>query len=190
VTPPEGKSAALRERSPKDGMLRMAGIFLLLFFCFGCFSKNEKTQYIVLQDGKKLQPYAKVIYRVSAEKQEVAYWIETPGRERSQVYKLKKCNVTDTNNWQGEADFILLWKIRVEMVNGKISPPGEGLANVGWFKWHLRTDPSPGPFSTLLWYGLLLLTIFGIAAVTLTVLWIVKRREWVAVKNSRPRRLH
>ncbi len=160
-------------------MIRKAGIFVLLFFCAGCFFKNEKTQYVVIQDGKKLRPYAKVVYRVSADKQEVDYWVKTPGKGSSQLYKLKKCVVTDMDNWQGEADYILLWKIRVEMVNGKINPPGEGLANVGWYKWHLRTDPSPGPFSTLLWYGLLLFTIFGIIAVTFAVLWIGKRRGWL-----------
>ena len=139
----------------------------------------------MIQDGKKLTPYAKVIYQVSVDKQEVDYWVETPGKERSKGYKLKKCMVTDPNNWQGEADYILLWKIRVEMVNGKINPPGEGLANVGWFKWHLRTDPRPGPFSTVLWFALLLFMISGIIATVLTILWIIKRRERAAIKSSR-----
>jgi hypothetical protein len=168
----------VRKQSIRDGaMVKRAGIFLLLSFCAGCFFHNDKTQYIVNQDGKKLRPYAKVIYRIYAEKQEVDYWIKIPGKGTSQLYKLKKCTVTDPDNWQGEADYILLWKIKVEMVNGKINPPGEGLVNVGWYKWHLKTDPSPGPLSTLLRYGLLFLMILGIIAVALTVLWIIKRRD-------------
>ena len=186
LTPTKGKLPILRKRNFRIGTrIKKALIFLLLLFCVGCFFNNEKTQYIVIQDGKKLQPYTKVIYRVSAEKQEVAYWIETPGKERSQVYKLKKCMVTDPNNWRGEADYILLWKIKVEMVNGKISPAGEGLVNVGWLKWHLGTDPSPGPFSTILWYGFLLFMIFVIIAVALTILWTIKKRGRAAVKSLR-----
>jgi hypothetical protein len=162
-----------------------AGIFLLIFFLGGCFSNTEKTQYIVIQDGKKLQPYAKVVYQISADKQEVTYRIEPPGQERSKVYKLKKVIVTDENNWQGEADYILLWKIRVEMVSGKISSPGEGLANVNWFKWHFRTDPNPGPFSTMLSYALLLFMILTMVAGTLTALRIIQRRGRTAVRSSR-----
>jgi hypothetical protein len=45
-------------------MIEKVGIFLLLFFCFSCFSDNEKTHYIATQKGKNLQPYAKVIYKI------------------------------------------------------------------------------------------------------------------------------
>jgi hypothetical protein len=162
----------------------MAGVLLLALFGAGCFFRNEKTQYIAIQDGKKLQPYAKVVYRISADKQEVAYWVEPPGQGRSKVYRLKKCTVTDANNWQGEAEYILLWKIKVEMVNGELTPPGEGLANVGWFTWHLRTDPGPGPLSAVLWYALLLFLILAMIAAALVVLRVMKRREWAAVRSS------
>ena len=177
-----------RKKSIADGtMIKETGIFLLLIFSFGCFFNNETTQYIVMKDGKKLQPYAKVIYQVSADRQEVAYRIETPGKERSQLYKLKKCRVADPNNWEGEADYILLWKIRVEMVNGKISSPGEGLVNVDWYKWHFKTDPSPGPLSTILRYGFLFLVTLATVAVILIIVnqWVTKRRERVAIGDSR-----
>jgi hypothetical protein len=119
------------------------GIFGLIGFCLGCFSDNERTQYIAIKDGKKLRPYAKVVYRVSVDRQEVVYWVESPGKDRSQPYKLKKPIIADLNNWQGEADYILLWKTKVEVVNGKFGSLGEGLANVSWFEWHFRTDPKP-----------------------------------------------
>ena len=148
----------------------MAGGLFLALFGAGCFSDTEKTQYIAVQNGKELQPYAKVLYRISVDRQEVAYWIETPGQGRSKVYRLKKCTVTDPNNWQGEADYILLWKIKVEMVHGKFNPLGEGLADVSWFTWHFRTDPNPGPLSAVLRYGLLLFLIFVMIAAALIFL--------------------
>jgi len=168
------------------GVIKEIAIFLLLIFCFSCFFNNEKTQYIVFKDGKKLQPYAKVIYKVSVERQEVVYWIEFPDKERSQLYKLKKCIVANLNNWGGEADFILLWKIRVEVVNGKISSPGESLVNVDWFRWHFSTDPSPSYLPTIFWGVLLFVTIFGVIPVVAIVVaeWIRIRKEKIAAKNS------
>ncbi len=177
-----------RKRSIENGtIIKETGIFLLLIFCFSCFFDNEKTQYLVIQDGKKFHPYAKVIYQISVDRQEVVYWIETPGKERSQLYKFKKCLVADLNNWEGEAEHILLWKIRVEMVNGKIRAPGEGLVNVDWYKWHFKTDPSPGPLSTILWYGFLFFMTLATIAVILIILnpWITKRRAAGAIGNSR-----
>jgi hypothetical protein len=185
LAPASKKTTFLKEKILRGGTIAMAGILLLAVFCAGCFFSNEKTQYIVLKDGKNLQPYAKVVYRISAEKQEVVYWIETPRKERSKVYHLKKCVVTDADNWQGEADYILLWKIRVAMVDGKIGPPGEGLANAGWFTWHLRTNPSPGPFSTLLRYTLLLFLLLAMIGAIWVVLRIVKRRERAAARRIR-----
>ena len=42
-------------------MVKTTGIFFLLCFCIGCFIGNEKTQYIVIKNGKKLEPYEKVV---------------------------------------------------------------------------------------------------------------------------------
>jgi hypothetical protein len=100
---------------------------------------------------------------------------------------LKKCVVADLNNWEGEADYILLWKIRIEVVNGEFSSPGVGLVNVGWFKWHFRTDPSPSYLSTILrylGYGVLFFTILGLIAVIVFIVeqWIRKRKKRVAAK--------
>ena len=60
----------------------------------------------------------------------MVYWVESPGSEGSQLHKLKNCIVADLNNWEGEADYVLLWKIRVKSVNGKFCSLGEGLANI------------------------------------------------------------
>lgn len=84
-----------------------------------------------------------MIYKIYVDRQEVVYRVESLGKDQSQLYKLKKCIITDSNNWEGEADYILLWKIRVKVVNGKFGYIGEGLANVSWFEWHFRTDPKP-----------------------------------------------
>ncbi len=126
-------------------VVKATGIFWVWIFCSGCFADNEVIQYIALKDGNRLRPYAKVVYQVSVEGQEVACRVESPGKDRSQPYKLKKCIITDLNNWEGEADYILLWKVKVRVVNGIFSPLGEGLANVSWFEWNFRTDPKPAP---------------------------------------------
>jgi hypothetical protein len=128
-------------------MIKAIGILLifscLVFACYVLGLRNQMTQYIVTKNDKKLKPYAKVIYKIYVDRQEVIYWVESPGRDRSQLYKLKKCIVADLNNWEGEADYILLWKIRVKVVNGKFGRIGEGLASVSWFEWHFRTDSKP-----------------------------------------------
>lgn len=124
-------------------MVKAFGLIWLLSLCFGCSTNNEIIQYIAIKDGNKLRPYARVVYRVSVEGPEVAYWVESPGKDRSQPYKLKKCIITDLNNWEGEADYILLWKVRIKVVNGNFSPLGEGLANVSWYEWNFKTDPKP-----------------------------------------------
>jgi hypothetical protein len=143
-------------------MVNATGLFFLLCFCVSCFSGNEKTQYIAINNGKKLEPYEKVIYKVFVDRQEVVYWIEAPGKDRSKLYQLQKCRVTDLDNWEGEADFVLLWKIRIVAVDGKFSSPGEKLVNVGWFTWHFRTDPSPSLLSAVVEYGIVILLIVGI----------------------------
>lgn len=124
-------------------MAKAIGIFWLLGLCFGCFANSEKIQYIAIKDGKTLRPYAKVVYRVSVDRQEVVYQVESPVKVRSQPYQLRKCIIADLNNWEGEADYILLWKTKVKVVDGKFGPMGEGLTNVSWFKWHFETDPKP-----------------------------------------------
>jgi hypothetical protein len=153
---------AKKKRIKMKTMVKTTGIFFLLCFCIGCFIGNEKTQYIVIKNGKKLEPYEKVVYKVSADRQEVVYWIEAPGKDRSKLYELKKCRVADLDNWEGEADYILLWKIRIVVVDGKFSPPGEKLINVDWFTWHFKTDPSPSLLSAVVEYGIAILLIMGI----------------------------
>jgi hypothetical protein len=155
--------------------------FLWLWLCLGCSSDGGKTQYIAIIDGKKLQPYVKVSYKISVDRQEVLYQIETPGKGWSQPYKMKKCKVKDLNNWEGEGDYILLWKIRVEIVDGVFSLPGGALANVGWFTWHFRTEPSPGLLSTIgrvAGYGTAIVIILGVLAFTAKKLqgWHWKRK--------------
>jgi hypothetical protein len=143
-------------------MVKTAEIFFLLIFCVGCFLGNEKTQYIAIKNGKKLEPYEKVVYKVSVDRQEVAYWIEAPGKDRSKLFKLEKCRVADLDHLEGEADHILLWKIRIIVVDGKFSSPGQALVNVNWFTWHFKTDPSPSRLSAVVEYGIATLLIVGI----------------------------
>jgi hypothetical protein len=179
----------LRKKIMENGRrIKEVGIFLSLLFSFSCFFGNEISQYVAFKDGNKLQPYAKVIYKVSVERQEVVYWIESPGKDRSQLYKLKKSVVADLNNWEGEADYILLWKIRIEVINGKFNSPGVGLVNVGWFEWHFGTDPSPSYFSTILrylGYGFLFFAILGAIVVIVIIVnqWIWKRKKRMAAKT-------
>jgi hypothetical protein len=91
--------------------------YLLFFICLLPFGfancsnlanlDNEVTQYIALkEEGKKLRPVAKVVYRIFIDRQEIVYWIETPGQGRSELFKLKKCIIFDKNNWEGESDFL------------------------------------------------------------------------------------
>lgn len=124
-------------------MAKAMGILGLLSLCFGCFADSNRTQYIAIQEGKKLRPYAKVVYKISVDRREVVYWVESPAKDRSQLYKLKNCIIADLDNWEGEADNILLWKTKVKVVDGKFGPMGKGLANISWFEWHFETDPKP-----------------------------------------------
>ena len=136
-----------------------AGIIFLLILGIGCFSDNEKTQYIAIKNEKILQPYAKVTYKIFVDRGEVVYLIETPDVERSQTHKLKNCIVADLNNWEGEAEYILLWKTKVKFNDGKFSSLGEGIANIDWFDWHFKTDPRP---SSLFAYVIVAGFCFGI----------------------------
>lgn len=160
-------------------MIKNVGIFLLLFFCFSCFIDNEKTQYIAFKNGKYLQPYAKVIYRVSVDRQEVVYCIEVPGKDRSLLYKLEKCIVADVNNWGGEAEYILLWKIGVEVINGRFTSPGEALVNIDWVTWHFKTNPSPSNLSAIVASLVIVFVTLGIIIIVINRFrkWEGKRME-------------
>jgi len=157
-------------------MIPNAGICLLIFFHFSCFIDHEKTQYIVIKNGENLQPYAKVVYKVSVERQEVLYSLEFPGQDPSPVYKLDKCMVSDINNWRGEADNILLWRIRVEAIHGQFSSPGEALVNVDWVTWHFRTSPSPSSLAAIATGFIIGFVALGMIAVALIV--IHRLRKW------------
>jgi len=164
-------------------MIKTIGILLILIFscfCFACYAlglHNQITQYIVTKNDKKLQPYAKVIYKIYVDRQEVVYWVESPGKDRSQLYKLKKCIIADSNNWEGEADYILLWKIGVRVVNGKFGYLGEGLANVSWFEWHFRTDPKPSHLTDAV--------VGFVGIIVFVIIFIWAYREWKKWKSGK-----
>lgn len=135
--------------------------FILLCFCFGCsFFNNEITQYIVLKNGAKLQPVAKVVYKVFVDRQEVVYWVEVPGERRSQLYKLRGCIVVDKNNWEGEPEYYssVPWTTRVEFVNGKFINSD----NASWWTWHFKTDPKPSNLALIVGSVMGILMIIGI----------------------------
>lgn len=135
-------------------VIKKTVIVLLLFFVFGCFIDGGVTQYIAVEKGKgrKLEPLAKIVYKVSIDRQEVIYWVEVPNQDRSQLYRLKNCIVANSDNWEGEMGGPL-W-MRVEVVNGKFHSPGGNLVNVTWWTWHFETDPSPSYLRTVAGYGL------------------------------------
>jgi hypothetical protein len=155
-------------------MIKIIGLLLLFCSYFGCAGDMDKTQYIAIQEGKKLHPYARVIYKVFAERQEVVYGVEFPGKGRSQLYKLKRCIIRDLNNWEGEADHILLWKIKVEVVNGKFGQIGEGLVNVGWFEWHFAADSKQTDLQNILVVGLYILAAL---IIIVTIIFVLRGRR-------------
>ena len=120
-----------------------------------------------------------MIYKIYVDQQEVVYSVESPGKDRSQLYKLKKCIIADSNNWEGEADYILLWKIRVKVVNGKFGYIGEGLANVNWFEWHFRTDPKPSYLNDAV------VGFVGVIVFVIISIWAY--REWKSGKQDEKR---
>ena len=165
-------------------MIKTIGILLIFSCsCFACHAlglHNQITQYIVTTNDKKLQPYAKVIYKIYPDRKEVDYWVESPGKDRSKLYKLKKCIIADSNNWEGEADYIILWKIRVKVVNGKFGYIGEGLANVSWFEWHFRTDPKPSYLNDAL------VGFVGIIVFSIVFFWAYRKWEkWISGKQDK-----
>lgn len=140
---------------------------LLVLGCAGCsVVNNEITQYIVAKEGEQLRPVAKIIYKVFVDRQEVVYWVEVPGQERSQLYKMKNCIVVNAKNWEGDPDpycFSLAWLSRVECVNGNFQG-----ANVNWWTWHFNTEPKPSNLAgivggaIIMLIGLILLIRSGI----------------------------
>ncbi len=122
---------------------KQAGIFIILLFCLSCSSNIEKEQYIVSKRGDNLVPYAKVTYRINANTGTIFYWTEKPGLKRSQPLELKNCKVEDLNNWEGVAENILLWKVKVKFDHGRFESLGTGLENVDWFTWTFRTASNP-----------------------------------------------
>jgi hypothetical protein len=94
--------------------MRRVILLILLCFGFGCSDlDNEITQYIVVKEGRQLRPIAKVVYKVFVDRQEVVYWVEIPGQERSQLYKLRKCIVVDAKNWEGDQTHTVFLPLRL-----------------------------------------------------------------------------
>ena len=151
-------------------MLKTIGFFFLLCSYFGCSAGIEKTQYIAIKEGKKLRPYAKVVYKISVDQQEVIYSLRFPGKDRSQLYKLKKCSIADINNWEGEAENILLWKIKAKVVNGKFGHIGEGLVNLSWFEWYFETDSKQSDLQDIMVVGLYIIAVLIIIITIIDVL--------------------
>ena len=152
---------------------KVSGMLLLfLFLCSGCFSNDEINHYIVLKNGPNLERYAKVTYRIDAHTGQIVYWTETPGLKPSQRYSLKKCKVTDLNNWEGDAENIVLWKVRVKLSNGKFNSIGAGFENVDWFTWNFGTESN---VSSLLKFPearfAILGMLFGIPAILGLIFW-------------------
>lgn len=150
--------------------------YLLCFICvlaFGLancsdliFSGDEITQYIVVNEGNKLRPVAKVVYKVFINRQEIVYWVEYPGQSRSELYKLKKCIIFDRSNWEGEPDF-LGWPLpkKVKFHDGKFQDTN----SVSWWAWHYETEPEPGYFSKILRVGV----GFGIVMTVLIIIVVI-----------------
>ncbi len=147
---------------------RQAGTFIIIFFCLSCSLNDERNQYIVSKNGNNLEPYAQVTYKINTGTGTIFYWTEKKGQKRSQLHQLRNCKVTDLNNWEGVADDILLWRVKVKFDNGKFNSMGAGLENVDWFTWNFRTASNlnsllkfPDP-SLAIWGVFAILGILGI----------------------------
>jgi hypothetical protein len=115
---------------------------LIIVVLFGCsiedFLSHQITQYIAVKEGETWKLSHKIVYKVYANKQEVIYWFKgSDDKERSQLYKMRKCIVADSNNWEGEMEYSPIGVMRVELVNGKYRFDGVELTDVGWWKWNL-----------------------------------------------------
>jgi hypothetical protein len=149
------------------------GIFLLLIFVSSCFLDRGMTQYIAIRHEGKLKPIAKIVYKVSVERQEVIYWIEATDDTRSDLTKLKNCIVADVNNWEGDA--IGFPNTRIKVVDGNFEQPDGNFKNVSWWVWHFKTEPKPSNLALLVGCGIAILFTLGIIASILD--GIKKRRE-------------
>ena len=148
-------------------------LIMLLVFGFGCLIDREKTQYIAIRNGGEIKPVAKIVYKVSVERQEVIYWIEATDDTRSQLHKLKHCIVADFDNWEG--DTIDFPYTRIEVIGGKFKSLGGKYINVSWWVWHFKTDPKP---SNLALAAGSVMVIFFILAIILSIKETInKRRE-------------
>jgi hypothetical protein len=96
-------------------------------------SREVKTEW---------KPSHKIVCKVYTDKQDVVYWVEDyDGKERSPLYKMKKCIIADSDNWEGEMDYhSSFWPTRVEVVNGKLKFDGLELTKVGWWKWNFDKE--------------------------------------------------
>jgi len=135
---------------------------------------NKITQYVVVrEEDKKLRPLAKVVYKVSVERQEVVYWIEFPEKPRPQLYKIKNCIVADLKNWEGEVEVPLPWSSRVRFIDGKFRNAGRDFLNVSWWSWHFETDPKPTFYSKFLakiGFIFLMMVISGVVIFTVSIM--------------------
>ena len=122
--------------------MRKALMFLLIIVIFfGCsigdFFSHQITQYIAVKEDKIWKISHQIVYKVYADKQEVIYWFKGyDDKERSQLYKMRKCIVADSNNWEGEIEYSPIGVMRVELLNGKYRFDGVELTDVGWWKWN------------------------------------------------------
>ncbi len=170
--------------------------YLPLLICLSAFGlancspllnhDNEIAQYIVAkEENKKIRPIAKLVYKVSVERQEVVYWIEFPWKPHPQLYKIKNCVVADVKNWQGEADVLLPWPSRVKFINGKFSNTGRDFLNVSWWSWHFETEPKPTFYSKFLTNGGYLFLVIGLASVVIFILSVMDEKlYWGRMKLS------
>ncbi len=182
----------LTHRSPGNRMKKYL-LFLICLLAFGLAncsplsnSDNEITQYIVAkEEDKKIRPIAKVIYKVSVERQEVVYWVEFPWKPHPQLYKIKNCIVANVKNWEGEADILLPWASRVKFINGKFRNTGREFLNVGWWSWHFETEPKPTFYSKFLGNGGYIFLVIGISSVVIFILSVMDEKlYWGRMKMS------
>ena len=127
--------------------MKIIGMHIMLLCLFlGCSLDNEIAQYIVSRNDSKFKPIAKVVYKVSVDRQEIVYWIEVPGQARSRLFKMIKCTVVDKNNWEGETGNYSwpLWTLKVKFVDGKFKYSNVEFGDdVSWWTWHFKTEPKP-----------------------------------------------
>jgi len=146
--------------------MKIAGFLLILFYlCSGCsyignLFPSDVTQYLVYkEEGQQIRPVAKIKYRVFTEKQEVVYWVEYVGKDRSSLYKLGNCVVVNKENWEGDPDYSspVISISRVQCVNGKITDPN----SVNWWQWHFETEPPPSKVRELSVWVIIALVVLG-----------------------------